>query len=208
MSPGRVQFGAFEFDAKARILSRNGLDMRVPAQSLAIPEMLIERAGEVVLREEIISRLWPNGTIVEFEHSVNSAVKRLRDALRDTAAASKFIETLAKRGYPFVAALRGGTQGTPRYRILGESGPKQGSKGRNRTRTGVSLSSAADRDHSRNPRGGSALIWKLDGPAPSRAAPNVYSPGTSTILRSTMATRRRADWAMMHGSTRQHCRND
>lgn len=122
MSPGRVQFGAFEFDAKARILSKNGLDLRVPAQSLAILEMLIERAGEVVLREEIISRLWPNGTIVEFEHSVNSAVKRLRDALRDNATAPKFIETLPKRGYRFVASLRSETQGTPRYRILGEAG--------------------------------------------------------------------------------------
>jgi serine/threonine protein kinase len=122
MTPGRVQFGAFEFDAKARILSKNGHDLRVPAQSLAILDMLIERAGEVVLREEIISRLWPNGTIVEFEHSVNSAVKRLRDALRDNAAAPKFIETLPKRGYRFVAALRGETQGTPRYHILSEAG--------------------------------------------------------------------------------------
>ncbi|MBN9660173.1 MAG: protein kinase [Acidobacteria bacterium] len=122
MTPGRVQFGAFEFDSKARVLSKNGLDLRVPAQSLAILEMLIERAGEVVLREEIISRLWPNGTIVEFEHSINSAVKRLRDALRDNAVAPKFIETLPKRGYRFVAPVRGETRGTPRYRILGEAG--------------------------------------------------------------------------------------
>jgi DNA-binding winged helix-turn-helix (wHTH) protein len=65
--------------------------------------MLLERSGEVVLREEIRARLWPNGTTVEFDHSINAAVKRLRDAFSENAGNPYYIETLAKRGYRFIA---------------------------------------------------------------------------------------------------------
>jgi serine/threonine protein kinase/tetratricopeptide (TPR) repeat protein len=93
--------------------------------------MLLERPGELVTREAIQARLWPNGTVVEFEHSVNSAIKRLRQALLDTATTPRFIETLTRKGYRFIGVLEpaadepaGLTPGTiiSHYRILAEAG--------------------------------------------------------------------------------------
>ncbi len=100
-----VRFGAFAFDPSSRELRKGGTRLRVPDQSLAILAMLLDRPGELVTREEIQARLWPHGTIVEFEHSVNSAVKRLREALSDTAATPRYIETLPRKGYRFIGQL-------------------------------------------------------------------------------------------------------
>ena len=132
---GVARFGAFEFDPASRELRKGGTRLRVPDQSLAILAMLLERPGELVSREAIQARLWPNGTIVEFEHSVNSAVKRLREALLDNAATPRFVETLPRKGYRFVGTLEpvAGerpdeqprlTPGTilSHYRILSEAG--------------------------------------------------------------------------------------
>jgi serine/threonine protein kinase/tetratricopeptide (TPR) repeat protein len=103
----------------------------VPDQSLAILAMLLDRPGELVTREEIEARLWPHGTVVEFENSINSAVKRLREALSDDAATPRFIETLPRKGYRFIGKLETATQGSPllvpgavvsHYRILAEVG--------------------------------------------------------------------------------------
>ena len=80
-SAGAVQFGAFRFDPASRELRKGRTRLKVPDQSLVILAMLLERPGEVVDREAIRARLWPHGTVVEFDHSVNSAVKRLREAL-------------------------------------------------------------------------------------------------------------------------------
>ncbi|WP_321477705.1 protein kinase [uncultured Paludibaculum sp.] len=102
---GVVRFGAFEFDTTLGELRKGKTRIRVPDQSLAVLALLLERPGEVVLREEIQARLWPHGTVVEFEHSVNSAVKRLRDALSDTANAPRYIETLPRRGFRFLGKL-------------------------------------------------------------------------------------------------------
>src|ERR1700680_2614407 len=88
---GVARFGGFEFDLSSRELRRARTRLRVPDQSLAILAMLLERPGEVVTREAIQARLWPHGTVVEFEHSVNSAIKRLRQALLDTASTPRFI---------------------------------------------------------------------------------------------------------------------
>ena len=82
---GMVRFGPFEFDFPTRELRKGGTRLRVPDQSLEILAMLVEPPGVVVTRDAIRNRLWPNGTIVEFEHSVNAAVKRLREALSDSA---------------------------------------------------------------------------------------------------------------------------
>src|SRR4051794_16223346 len=68
--------------------------------------MLLESPGEIVSREEIRNRLWPDDTIVEFDHSINAAVKRLRDALRDSADKPRYIETLVRRGYRFIGELQ------------------------------------------------------------------------------------------------------
>ncbi len=100
-----VRFGGFEFDLSLRVLRKGGTRLRVPDQSLAILAMLLEHPGDVVTRETIQARLWPNGTVVEFEHSVNSAVKRLRQALLDTASTPRSIETLPRKGYRFIGTL-------------------------------------------------------------------------------------------------------
>lgn len=67
--------------------------------------MLVERPGEAVLRDEIRLRLWPNNTVVEFDHSINAAIKRLRDALGESAEEPRYVETLARRGYRFIGQL-------------------------------------------------------------------------------------------------------
>jgi serine/threonine-protein kinase len=119
-----AKFEHFELDLCKRELRKQGIRLRLPDQSFEILAMLIERGGEIVSRDEIRERLWPNGTIVEFEHSVNSAVKRLRDALGDTRSPPHFIETLPRKGYRFLVPLeipRPEPNGT-RYRILREAG--------------------------------------------------------------------------------------
>ena len=126
-----VRFNGFEFDPSSRELRKGRTNLKVPDQSLEILAMLLERPGELVTRESIQARLWPNGTVVEFEHSVNSAIKRLRQALLDTANEPRFIETLPRKGYRFIGVLEvlpdepaALTPGTiiSHYRILNEVG--------------------------------------------------------------------------------------
>jgi serine/threonine protein kinase/tetratricopeptide (TPR) repeat protein len=103
-----VRFGDFEFDVSSSELRKSGIRLKVPDQSLQILAMLLERPGELVSRGAIQARLWPNGTVVEFEHSVNSAIKRLRQALLDTANERRFVETLTRKGYRFIGVLEAG----------------------------------------------------------------------------------------------------
>jgi DNA-binding winged helix-turn-helix (wHTH) protein len=100
-SPGVICFGMYQVDLRSGELRRRGLKVRLPEQSFQILAMLLTRPGEVVSREEIRQRLWPNDTIVEFDQSINAAVKRLRQALNDSADDPRFVETLARRGYRF-----------------------------------------------------------------------------------------------------------
>src|SRR5207249_213234 len=102
LSPDVVRFGVFELDLRARELRKNGVSTGLPDQSVKILIMLLARPGEVVLREEIKKQLWPNDTIVEFDHSINAAIKRLRQALGDSADNPHYVETLARRGYRWV----------------------------------------------------------------------------------------------------------
>ena len=104
---GVVKFGVYEVDPCAGELRRNGVRIKVQEQPFQVLTMLLERPGEVVSREEIQRRLWPADTYVDFDHSLNAAVKRLRDALRDSADNPRFVETLARRGYRFVAPVAG-----------------------------------------------------------------------------------------------------
>src|SRR5881296_2981427 len=92
-SPNFVRFESFELDLRARELRKNGVSTGLPDQSIKILAMLLERPGEVVLRAEIQKRLWPNDTIVEFDHSINAAMKRLRQALGDSADNPHYVET-------------------------------------------------------------------------------------------------------------------
>jgi cholera toxin transcriptional activator len=95
----RVCFGVFELDPKAGELRRAGLKVKLQEQPFQILKLLLQHAGEVVTHDEIIRVLWPNGTIVEYEHSVKTAVKKVRQALGDDAETPRYIETLPRRGY-------------------------------------------------------------------------------------------------------------
>src|SRR5215472_7643466 len=94
-----VCFGPFKLDLKAGELYQDGRKIRLQEQPFQVLKMLLQHPGEVVSREEIKKKLWPNDTIVEFDHSINAAIKKLRLALRDSAEEPKYVETVARRGY-------------------------------------------------------------------------------------------------------------
>lgn len=100
----RVRFGEFELDLPAGELRRNGTRVPLPEQPLRLLEVLVQQPGRVVSRDQLRERLWSADTFVDFEHGLNAAVKRLRDALGDSADAPRFVETVPKRGYRFIAA--------------------------------------------------------------------------------------------------------
>jgi serine/threonine protein kinase len=102
--PQRVRLGAFQVDLRAGEVRDGERAVVLPEQPFQILRMLIERAGEMVTREEIQKKLWPNDTVVEFDHSINAAINKLRQALGDSAAAPKYIETIARRGYRLLIA--------------------------------------------------------------------------------------------------------
>ena len=101
----RYRFGAFEADAATGELRRQGLRVRLNTQPFQVLAMLLERPGELLTRDEIARELWPDGTFVDYEHGVNSAINRIREALGDTAGHPRFVETLSRRGYRFVAPV-------------------------------------------------------------------------------------------------------
>jgi TolB-like protein/DNA-binding winged helix-turn-helix (wHTH) protein len=103
--PNIVRFGVYEFAFDTQELRKAGIRIRLEGQPLAILQMLLERPGELVTREELQKKLWPTDTFVDFEHSLNAAVKRLRAALNDSADQPRYVETLARRGYRFIAPL-------------------------------------------------------------------------------------------------------
>lgn len=105
-----VRFGPFEMDGAAGELYQEGTKVRLQEQPLQILQILLEKPGEVVSREELRNRIWPSDTFVDFDHGINNAIKRLREALGDTAETPRFIETLPKRGYRFIAAVDGGAK--------------------------------------------------------------------------------------------------
>ncbi len=101
----RYRFGVFEADSTTGELRRKGVRIRLHAQPFQVLFLLLERPGELLTREEISRELWPDGTFVDFEHGVNSAINRLREALGDKASSPRYVETLARRGYRFVAPV-------------------------------------------------------------------------------------------------------
>jgi serine/threonine protein kinase len=104
-SPHVARFDVFEVNLQSGELLKNGERIKVPEQSFQILAMLLERPGEVVSRQEIQKRLWPKDTVVEFENSINAAIKRLRVALGDSAVQPRYVETLARRGYRWQVAV-------------------------------------------------------------------------------------------------------
>jgi DNA-binding winged helix-turn-helix (wHTH) protein/TolB-like protein/Tfp pilus assembly protein PilF len=97
-----TRFGVFWVDLRAGELHKNGHRIRLPEQPFQILAMLLERAGDVVTREELQQKLWPADTFVDFDHGLNNAIKKLRDVLDDSAEKPRYIETLPKRGYRFI----------------------------------------------------------------------------------------------------------
>jgi len=100
-----IRFGEFEADLGLRELRRNGPRVRLPGQSFEVLAMLLERPGELVTREELREKLWPTNTFVDFDHGLNNAVNRLREALGDSAESPHFVETLPRRGYRFFGTI-------------------------------------------------------------------------------------------------------
>jgi DNA-binding winged helix-turn-helix (wHTH) protein len=114
--PGIARFGVYEADLEARELRKQGRRMRLQDQPFAVMAMLLERAGNVVTREELRERLWPADTFVDFDHSLNTAVNKIREVLGDSASSPRFVETVARRGYRFVGEVQWAVQEEPQLR--------------------------------------------------------------------------------------------
>lgn len=110
------RFGVFELDIVAGELRKSGIRLKLQDQPLQALLMMLERPGELISRDELRKRLWTSDTFVDFDHSLNTVINKLRDALGDSASSPRYIETLAKRGYRFLApveALNGGPETPP-----------------------------------------------------------------------------------------------
>jgi DNA-binding winged helix-turn-helix (wHTH) protein len=105
-SANLVRFEVFEVDLRAQELYKAGRKIKLQVQPFQVLAMLLERPGEVVTRDEMQKRLWPADTFVDFDHSLNTAIKKLRQALGDDKKKPKFVETLPKRGYRFLASVK------------------------------------------------------------------------------------------------------
>jgi len=103
---GPLRFGVFELDLRAGELRKHGLRVRLQAQPFQVLAMLLEHFGEVVTREELQKTLWPADTFVDFDHGVNKAINKIREALGDSAESPRFVETVARRGYRFLAEVK------------------------------------------------------------------------------------------------------
>jgi DNA-binding winged helix-turn-helix (wHTH) protein len=101
-----ARFGVFEADLNTGELRKNGSKMRLQEQPFQVLAVLLETPGEIVTRDDLRQRLWPADTFVDFDHSLNTAIAKLRDALGDSASSPRFIETLARRGYRFLAPVQ------------------------------------------------------------------------------------------------------
>ena len=102
---GRFSFGVFELDLRAGELRKRGVRLRLQQQPLLVLAMLLDHPGEVVTREDLQKKLWPQDTFVDFDHGLNKAVNKIREALGDSAESPRFVETVARRGYRFLAQV-------------------------------------------------------------------------------------------------------
>jgi TolB-like protein/Tfp pilus assembly protein PilF len=110
-----IRFSEFEFDPAGGELYRQGTRLKLQEQPVQLLRMLIQRAGEIVAREELRQQIWPSDTFVDFDHGINNAIKRLREALGDTADTPLYIETLPRRGYRFIGKIE---KEAPNFRSL------------------------------------------------------------------------------------------
>src|SRR5262245_25441234 len=113
-----LRFSTFELDLRAGELRKQGVKVKLQEQPFRILEMLLAHPGEVITRDELRSRLWASDTFVDFDHGLNKAINKLREALGDSAENPRFIETLSKRGYRFVGELSADRQGIRSLLVL------------------------------------------------------------------------------------------
>ena len=119
-----ARFGVFEVDLTVGELRKSGVRLRLQGQPFQVLALLLERAGGVVTREELRQKLWPSDTFVDFDHSLNTAINKVREALGDSASSPRYVETLARRGYRFIAPVQnldgGAASETPPVRVSAE----------------------------------------------------------------------------------------
>ena len=101
-----LRFGVFEVDLAAGELRKNGARIRLQEQPFQVLAMLLEHPGEVVTRDELQKKLWPADTFVDFDHGLNKTINKIREALGDSAESPRFVETVARRGYRFLAEVK------------------------------------------------------------------------------------------------------
>ncbi len=122
-----VRFGVFELDLAAGELRKSGVRIRLQEQPFQVLAFMLERPGEVITREELRQKLWPADTFVDFDHSLNTAVNKLREALGDSASTPRYVETLARRGYRFLVPVEQaeGNAGAPSQTQSARSHPAE-----------------------------------------------------------------------------------
>jgi len=108
-----IRFGVFEVDLRAGELRRQGLKVKLQEQPFQVLAMLLEKQGQVVTREELRDRIWPDGIFVDFDKSLSKAVNKVREALGDSPENSRFVETLPRRGYRFLVPVESGQAPQP-----------------------------------------------------------------------------------------------
>src|SRR6267143_214255 len=106
-SPAILRFGVFEVELRSGELRKQGARIKLQEQPFQVLTVLLQRPGEVVTREELRNQNWPADTFVDFDNSLNTAINKMRDALGDSAESPRFIETLPRRGYRFIASVDG-----------------------------------------------------------------------------------------------------
>jgi DNA-binding winged helix-turn-helix (wHTH) protein len=148
-SAGLIRFGVFELDRQSGELRKAGVRVALQEQAFQVLTVLLERPGDLVTRDELRQRLWPHGTFVDFEHGLNAVVNRLRDTLGDSADAPRFVETVPRRGYRFIAPV------DTRVKERDVSDQPGGESGH--TRADVGESGSGIRPRSKRPPGN--VIW-------------------------------------------------
>ena len=135
---GILRFGVFEVDVAAGELRKNGTRLRLQEQPFQVLVVLLENAGRVVTRDDLRQKVWPADTFVDFDHSLNTAVNKIREALGDSASSPRFVETLARRGYRFIAPVNG-VEALTTKSSDGDSHPGSG-RNRNRSPSAICMS--------------------------------------------------------------------
>jgi cholera toxin transcriptional activator len=121
--PAIARFGVFEADLDARELRKQGRRLRLQEQPFAVLAILLEHSGNVISREDLRQKLWPADTFVDFDHSLNTVVNKIRETLGDSASSPRFVETMARRGYRFLAEVRWEARSAPQPAIIQANDP-------------------------------------------------------------------------------------